>query len=687
MRTVSIENLERRKKATVVKVNDLALLAIILAAGAMIRFLLMSHHGYVIDISDFFLRWTKELQEKPFTNVYGGLDVDYPPFYLYILYIMGKVGDLLGIPLDTPSSFAVTTAQRFLMKYPALMADMGLGILTWFVARRHFRSTASLTAVVLVIFNPALIYNSAVWGQVDSLLCLFICWTLYLLVTRRFLAATVLYALALTFKPQVLFLLPVFGTALLLNSQYWKFILSLPIFTGVIYIVTKPFTMAWNPVTVISNYLEMIIGAEGKYKMLSMNMWNIWNVVGRAIPREITSQMEDGLKDTMPVIPIPGSEFAAALPSFHTVGIVLITLASLFTVIIMIRRRDEGSIFLAAAFIYLAVCLLGTRMHERYPLPAVMLLVFAGMYYRPVRPLYFLLTVLHLINLHYVLSGFLVSCQSKGLAYNPIKVFNDFAGSPFVMYLSTIFFFSSLLLMGVWLYHIAFRAEKVEEGYQETIPNGFILSLWGDITNNHDLKGILNRVAGRAGFLRGLLAQYVAPVKYNPRGLDWYEATFDLIVSPRRILQKREKSLDDESEPKPEVETTALDQWLSERGYKRLLSVYRKLEKWADKAWPYFSPVWTVFAVVWSYIRRVFNWIFSGFDNSLPLNRFTVGDFKILGFLFLCAFVLFFYNYTSPPYLYFDEEYFAQDGLPVRTPRTAVSERGIPVGDHAPASG
>ena len=83
---------------------------------------------------------------------------DYPPGYLYVLWLIGKLS---------------TTPGYLLLKLPSILADLGLAwIAGTFAARlapRRSRNAGRCgrSSPRRVLFNPAVIALSAVWGQVD----------------------------------------------------------------------------------------------------------------------------------------------------------------------------------------------------------------------------------------------------------------------------------------------------------------------------------------------------------------------------------------------------------------------------------------------------------------------------------------------------------------------------------------
>ena len=60
-----------------------------------------------------------------------------------------------------------------LVKLPAILFDLALGVLVYAVARRFGSEKLALGAAALYVLNPAVVFVSALWGQVDSVACFF----------------------------------------------------------------------------------------------------------------------------------------------------------------------------------------------------------------------------------------------------------------------------------------------------------------------------------------------------------------------------------------------------------------------------------------------------------------------------------------------------------------------------------
>ncbi len=151
---------------------------------------------------------------------------DYPPGYFYILAVVGHLWHLLFAAHD--GGYAIL---RSLVKLPAILADLGVGALIYAIAARFASKRVALGAAALYLLNPATIYISALWGQVDSISGGLALFAIYALLRseddasqpRREMAWIVLawlaFAYSLLIKPQAAVLLPLLVAFAFVNPQ------------------------------------------------------------------------------------------------------------------------------------------------------------------------------------------------------------------------------------------------------------------------------------------------------------------------------------------------------------------------------------------------------------------------------------------------------------------------------------
>jgi len=135
----------------------------------IIRIYLSQFDGYKVDVLDFKI-WSRTVYYNGILNFYSSTWSDYPPFYMYILWIVGALYKSLF-----SFSFNIdTTLFTILIKAPANIADIATSFLIFLIVKKYSGFNAAYISMIFYAFNPAIIYNSAIWGQVDSVNTLFI---------------------------------------------------------------------------------------------------------------------------------------------------------------------------------------------------------------------------------------------------------------------------------------------------------------------------------------------------------------------------------------------------------------------------------------------------------------------------------------------------------------------------------
>ncbi|HET8587696.1 MAG TPA: hypothetical protein VFM74_07465, partial [Candidatus Limnocylindria bacterium] len=268
----------------------LILIALLLRAFIAGVFLPLS--GFRVDVGDF-TAWAQRLASLGPGGFYApGYFSDYPPGYLYVLWLLGSVGSFVG-------GLTGTNITGGLVKIPAILADAGVAALLFVFCRRFLEGrfggrwgeTLGLVAATVYLFNPGTIFDSAVWGQVDSVGALVILATLYLLARGWTEAAAVGAVVALLIKFQFGFLVPVvaivglkrhlFGRssdpALHQRRDTVRVLTSLAAGLGSLVLLILPFRLAvWAPNDATHSLVDKLIEAANTYHGLSINAFNLW---------------------------------------------------------------------------------------------------------------------------------------------------------------------------------------------------------------------------------------------------------------------------------------------------------------------------------------------------------------------------------------------------------------------------
>ncbi|TAM76938.1 phospholipid carrier-dependent glycosyltransferase [bacterium] len=318
----------------------------ILALALAVRLLFLPAEGYANDIASF-ESWALTLYDHGIRAFYHSTSfVDYPPGYLWVLAATGWLYHALHVS-DASAGYYVL---RDLIKLPGILADLGCAAVIYAAALRFVGRLPALAAAALFAFNPAAIYVSAYWGQVDAVSALFTLGALLAALRRRSLWAWALLAAAVLIKPQAFVLAPLLLAYDAVHDGAPRLTPRLvlgPLVAVVVgYAIAAPFAPApLNPLSTLSWLFDRYVHGTSVYPYSSINAFNIY-----AVARNFWQ---------------PDSQWIAFLPQ-SVWGVLLVLAASTMVLWRFVQRRDERGFLEAALLISLALFLFATRMHERY---------------------------------------------------------------------------------------------------------------------------------------------------------------------------------------------------------------------------------------------------------------------------------------------------------------------------------
>lgn len=380
------------------------ILAGLLFAGLALRywlaFVVFLNQGFAWDMATF-ASWMDTVRFEGLNAFAVDPGINYPPVFTDILALLNWIGDVTGI------------SPYLLMKWPAVLADLGIATVVAWVGRKWFGEKQVLFAAAAYLFLPITWYDSAIWGQVDSLSMLPMLLSLVFLIDRKPEWSLVFFVLAVLTKPQgaliLLILLPVligqFVNRELPVKRLWS---SLGAAFVVFLFVAVPWSLEsylapYSPSLASTPFIGDLLGlaiqylsTAGMFPVLTANAFNIWAGVG-AIP--LAQQIQDGkvlwLTDEYLVFGLPAQAIGGAL--FLTVVAIIFWL--------LIKRHSPNQVLLSSATLLVAFFALPTRVHERYLAQAFAILVLVWAASNSRRLVLGLLALANTINLHAILAA------------------------------------------------------------------------------------------------------------------------------------------------------------------------------------------------------------------------------------------------------------------------------------------
>lgn len=372
-----------RKKIKISKENAHVLIIGLLIIG----FLLRTASALIIDGQPFdistFRGWANTASSNLLKVYQNKSSVDYPPLYIYVLYIIGKLSkvSILG------------NYYVLLLKMPSIITDILSGYLIYKISKTRVSKEIGIILAAAYIFNPAVIINSTIWGQVDSFFTLIIMLALFFLSEDKIIFSTIFFILAVLMKPQGMIFLPILLFAYIKGRDI-KIILK-SVITGIItgLIVIIPFSMSQGIMWIFKLY----ISEASEYQYASDNAFNFYSLIGANHTNYFSTLF---------------------IFDYHTWGMIAIVLVTILSGYIYIKGEGKSAIFLATLVEVVGVFNFSVGMHERYMFTAVAISILAYMYFKDRRLLIlsavFTLTIY--INTQDVLTGVSV------LGYTPVLI-------------------------------------------------------------------------------------------------------------------------------------------------------------------------------------------------------------------------------------------------------------------------
>ncbi|OBA02240.1 dolichyl pyrophosphate Man9GlcNAc2 alpha-1,3-glucosyltransferase [Paenibacillus polymyxa] len=317
----------------------------VLGAGFFLRMAIAPWISGHMDLM-LFRNWATTAADS-LSGFYTNGSSDYPPFYIYILYVIGKIG--------TTDTFI--PYMSVLLRLPNILADIVTAYMLYRLASKRVGYGVSLGLAIFYVFNPAVFINSTFWGQVDSFFTMLIVGMIVLLVENRISWSAVLFTIAVLMKPQGIIYGPVLFFELLRQRKIQPWLLSIGGAVVTTILVILPFSWGQEPLWL----LDLYKGTVGEYPYASVNAYNFFALIGGNYTQDTTTLF---------------------LFSYHTWGMICIVLVTLFTGWMYIRSRKPQFAAAAALVLIAGVFTFASSMHERYLFPAAALAVLAYLYLR-----------------------------------------------------------------------------------------------------------------------------------------------------------------------------------------------------------------------------------------------------------------------------------------------------------------
>jgi len=365
---VAIERAQTRR----IPATSLALGGL-LVLGLLLRLAFIGADGFKNDVSTF-ESWSLTLAAHPLHEFFANAGfADYPPGYFFVLWFVGHAYKLL---VHSDPTYGLL---KIAVKLPGIVMDLADTVLIYAIVRRFASVAWAFAAAAAFAFNPAAIFISAYWGQVDSVAAAFTLGSLLLLLdserrsgraaTMAIVGAWLLLAYSVLIKPPAVVIGPLYLAYIFTTDDRALRLLrakatALGLFASfaLAYAAAFAFNLNPNPLAEFAWLLGRYSYASGVYAFNSVNAFNLY-------------VMGNGHFWSPDATLVPNWSLGG-----HPVGLPLyawgigLCLAALGLVVSrFVQRRDSVALLEAAMILSLGYFVLATRMHERYVFNAVLL--------------------------------------------------------------------------------------------------------------------------------------------------------------------------------------------------------------------------------------------------------------------------------------------------------------------------
>jgi len=367
----------------------------VLFIGLIIRLFLVGNPGFIADIS-FWKSWSLAAVDHGIVWTTFNTNINYPPGFIYVLYVMGKIYSFLGNPHDynaywLENNFAFLLASKSI----AIVSDIIIScIIYWFFSQKEkLKQLGMLDLTVLIpnrrkpinesslgnvssfefrvssfigkhlplflasafYLNPIVIIDSALWGQVESFGILFTIIAILLIFYRRPVLAVAIFTVGTLMKLQNIIYIPLF---FLFIARYYDIktlikCLASGVFT--FFLINLPFVLSNN----MNQVIYLLTVNSDYFPWLSLNAHNLWWIVAGAQGMQIT--------DRITVLGIINAK---------TLGLLIFSSFYLLSTILIYFKPSFRNFLLSLTFSIFAFFLFSTQSHERYSYPVIVFLIF-----------------------------------------------------------------------------------------------------------------------------------------------------------------------------------------------------------------------------------------------------------------------------------------------------------------------
>lgn len=316
--------------------------------------------GYYTDVNCF-SAWSERMFAKGPAHFYSAdFFCDYPPLYMLMLWPAAALRNVLSIALQSGLHIVL------LKLLPIIFDLLGACLIRRFALKKGFSDKIAAALAILYALNPAVIIDSAAWGQIDSVFTLLIVVCAVQASDERYISALTAFAAAALIKPQALLFAPLGLFAIIVNlirrPDAKKTVravtgvicaLALIYFTAFLFCIGSAESLSEAVFRPVSWLIELYSGTLGSYEYLTLNALNLYTMLDLNWAR------------------------LASHPVWTAVAWALFALAYGYSCFLYAASKKKNRLALCGAVLIALIYTFGPKIHDRYIYPVMLLLLAA----------------------------------------------------------------------------------------------------------------------------------------------------------------------------------------------------------------------------------------------------------------------------------------------------------------------
>jgi len=375
--------------------NSKFFLAVFLLFLIRFVFAFLIYHPDVRNHVDWGIRFFEYGPSKfyaPESNVWSYTWPNQPPGSILIYAFVRKLYEALysffwflntSIPLF-PSNLMYGIEHNLypsLLQLPAIIADGGIALLIYKILKRIKDTKTGQYGALLFLLNPVIWYNSAIWGQTDSIVNFFVLLAFYFVYKKKLFFSILSFAISLYIKVSLAVFAPIF---LLILFKKYKVIdilkYSIVVF-GIILLITLPFSVGSgkDPISfLVYLYQEKVLTEQ--LQVITANAFNLWATL-------------TGIHERPHSLPLLGL-------TYQFWGYILFGFLFFPIFYSLWKKENEKKTYFVIALTAFISWMFLTNMHERYLYPLFPYLTIIAALNLTLIPIYWLISIVNLLNLY-----------------------------------------------------------------------------------------------------------------------------------------------------------------------------------------------------------------------------------------------------------------------------------------------